>query len=270
MSVPPVRRVPSPTPGVRSIALPVEHGGWGFTLEPILLGLLVAVSASAWELAVAALAVFLARRPVKLLLTDAVRRRWLPRSWIAASFALGYGALALAGLAGALVTADPRFGVAYLAAVPAALVALYADAQTKSRTLVAELAGATAMGSTVTAIALADGWSYVTAFGLWLVLVARAVTTITLVRAQIRRVHKRPVRSGTVYTVAAVTVFVMVVLGVVEMVPWLSVVAITGIGILAYVSLRRPPVPARVVGWTQIATGLVVVFLTAIGVWRSW
>ncbi|VAV92581.1 Putative membrane-spanning protein, partial [hydrothermal vent metagenome] len=27
---------------VRSIALPTEHGGWGFTLEPILLGLLVA------------------------------------------------------------------------------------------------------------------------------------------------------------------------------------------------------------------------------------
>ncbi|MDX2007394.1 MAG: hypothetical protein SFU83_19325 [Meiothermus sp.] len=27
---------------LRSVALPNEHGGWGFTLEPILLGLLVA------------------------------------------------------------------------------------------------------------------------------------------------------------------------------------------------------------------------------------
>ncbi|MDJ0498494.1 MAG: YwiC-like family protein, partial [Acidimicrobiia bacterium] len=64
----------------RSIGLPVEHGGWGFTLEPALLGLLVAYSAAAWELAVASVAVFLARRPLRLVLTDLMRRRWLPRS----------------------------------------------------------------------------------------------------------------------------------------------------------------------------------------------
>ena len=45
---------------IRSIALPLEHGGWGFTLEPVLLGLLVAYSPAAWELSVAALAVSLA------------------------------------------------------------------------------------------------------------------------------------------------------------------------------------------------------------------
>ena len=47
---------------IRSIALPTEHGGWGFTLEPILLGLLVAPSAAAWEISAAALGIFLARR----------------------------------------------------------------------------------------------------------------------------------------------------------------------------------------------------------------
>ncbi|NHZ70059.1 MAG: hypothetical protein GWP18_00280, partial [Proteobacteria bacterium] len=55
------------------MALPTEHGGWGFTLEPILLGLLVAPSASAWEISAAALGIFLARRPVKILSTDLVR-----------------------------------------------------------------------------------------------------------------------------------------------------------------------------------------------------
>ena len=62
-------------PRIRSIALPTEHGGWGFTLEPILLGLLVAHSATAWEISAAALGIFLARRPVKIFSTDLVRGR---------------------------------------------------------------------------------------------------------------------------------------------------------------------------------------------------
>ena len=31
---------------LRTVALPVEHGGWGISLEPVVLGLLVAPSAS--------------------------------------------------------------------------------------------------------------------------------------------------------------------------------------------------------------------------------
>ena len=180
-----------PRVGLRSIALPVEHGGWGFTLEPVLLGLLVAYSAAAWELSVAAVAVFLARRPFKLVLTDLRRRRWLRRTSLAAAFAAGYGVVAVLGLVGALVTAPSRFLMAYAVAAPFVAVALVADANSRSRDLVAELAGSIAMGSTAAAIALADGWPVADAFGLWLVLAGRAVATIALVRGQIRRVHAK-------------------------------------------------------------------------------
>src|SRR5437762_11678455 len=51
---------------VRTIALPVEHGGWGISLEPVLLGLRVAPSqAGAW-VGVATLGAFLARHPLKV------------------------------------------------------------------------------------------------------------------------------------------------------------------------------------------------------------
>ncbi len=252
---------------MRSIALPTEHGGWGFTLEPVLLGLLVAASAAAWELAVAAVAVFLARRPFKLCMTDLVRRRWLDRTRVALAFALGYGSLALLGVVGALVTAGPRFLIAYAVAVPFAATAIAADARMQSRSLMAELTGAVAMGSTATAIALADEWALAEAFGLWLVLVARGLTSITLVRGQIRRVRNKPVGERAIYATAVVTVASMAVLATLDVVPWLSVVAIAALGGLAYVSLSRPPVVAKVVGWTQMAAGLAVVLLTAIGVW---
>ena len=49
---------------LRAVAMPSEHGGWGLTTEPGLLGLLVEPSLAGAALAVAALLLFLVRQPV--------------------------------------------------------------------------------------------------------------------------------------------------------------------------------------------------------------
>jgi hypothetical protein len=136
--------------------------------------------------------------------------------------------------------------------------------------VLAEMAGSIAMGATVTMIALADGWDISAAFGLWLVLTARAVTTVALVRGQIRRVHGRPAGESVIFSVQIAAVALLTVAASADVVPWMAVVAIAAIGLVAFVSLRRPPVAAKTVGWTQIAVGLGVVLLTAIGVWILW
>ena len=64
---------------LRTVALPSEHGGWGLTLEPVLLGLLVAHSVSALCIGLAAVLAFLARTPLKLAVVDARRGRTLER-----------------------------------------------------------------------------------------------------------------------------------------------------------------------------------------------
>lgn len=256
----------APRVSIRSIALPTEHGGWGFTLEPILLGLLVAPSASAWELSAAALGIFLARRPVKILSTDLVRGRWLARSKIALIFALIYGGFALAGAIGALFTTEGPFWIPVIVALPFALLALRADAHSKNRALIAELSGSIAMGATVAAIAIAGGWDLAPAFGLWLVLAARDVAAISLVRGQVRRVHDKPADATTIYLVQAVSILVVAIAAIAGIVPWLGVVAIGVVGLVAVVSLNRDPVPAKVIGWTQMGVGLAVVLITAAGV----
>jgi hypothetical protein len=55
-----------------------------------------------------------------------------------------------------------------------------------------------------------------------------------------------------------------------DLVPWLSVLAMAGVAVLAYRSLTLPPVQAKTVGWTQIGVGLGVVLFTAAGVWLDW
>jgi hypothetical protein len=255
---------------LRSIALPTEHGGWGFTLEPILLGLLVAPSWAGLGLALATTGVFLARRPVKLVTTDLVRKRRLPRTRMAGWFALGYGALSLAGLGLAVLTTTGQFWWPLVAAAPLAFLALRADAQSRNRGLIPELAGGIAMGSAVAAIAMAADWGWAAAFGLWLVLAARSYAAIILARAQVRRAKEQLYDRGGVYAAQVAALLVVALAASLAIVPLLSALAIFLLGVGAFYSLSRPPVPAKTVGWTQMVFGLLVVFLTATGVWTGW
>ena len=256
--------------GLRSIALPTEHGGWGFTLEPILLGLLVAPTWAGLGLAIATTAVFLARRPVKLVSTDLVRKRWVPRSRIALWFALGYGALSLAGLGVTISTAAGPFWWPLVAAAPLAAVSVQADAQSRNRGLIPELAGGIAMGSAAAAIAMAADWDWVAAFGLWLVLAARSYAAIILARAQVRRAKDQPYDGSSVYAAQVVALLVVGLAASLAIAPLLSALGIFLLGAGAFASLARPPVPAKTVGWTQMVFGLIIVFLTAAGVWTGW
>jgi len=92
----------------KSIALPPEHGSWGFLLEPILLGLLVAPSLAGVMMALAVLGAFLMRHPLKIAFTDWRRGKRYARTKTAEQFIAGYGLLALVGLVGAITLAGIR------------------------------------------------------------------------------------------------------------------------------------------------------------------
>ena len=83
------------TPNIRSIALPTEHGAWGFLLEPMLLGLLLTPTLAGLLLASALFAAFLIHQPLKIATEASVKGRSTPRSRIAWRFAIGYGLTAL-------------------------------------------------------------------------------------------------------------------------------------------------------------------------------
>jgi hypothetical protein len=62
------------------------------------------------------------------------------------------------------------------------------------------------------------------------------------------------------------SVIVIAIAAALGVVPWLSVVAVGLVGIVAFISLHRPPIPAKTIGWTQMVLGLAVVLVTAAGV----
>ncbi|MDQ3917054.1 MAG: YwiC-like family protein, partial [Acidobacteriota bacterium] len=175
---------------LKTIALPFEHGGWGISLEPVLLGLLAAPSPAGLWLALATMGAFLARHPLKIVAGDRRRGRQFARTTLARRFVLLYGAVALAGFALSVLTAPGYLFLWPLAlAAPLASAQLFYDAAGRSRSLLPEVAGSTGMASVAAAVGIAGGLSLPVAFGLWAVLAARVVPTILYVRARLSELH---------------------------------------------------------------------------------
>ena len=247
--------LPPRSVAMRPLALPVEHGGWGFLLEPIALGLLVVPSRGGALVAAAAVGAFLARHPLKLAMQDALRRRNYPRTrycrWFAALYALA-GALALAS---GVAIGGARVLIPLAVVVPLGVVQLVYDARNHSRELLPELSGALAMSSIAASIAIAGGMGLVPALGIAGIIAARTLPSILYVRSLLRHGPAWPV----------VAIHGLALLAVVWFASPFATAAMAMLLIRAVWGLTHEPPRAQTVGWREIVFGAVTVALVAIG-----
>ena len=202
-------------------------------------------------LGLAALFAFLARHPLKLAMQDAIRGRRYPRSpycWTLAAFWLLAAAF---GCACAVLVSGPAVLVPLGAVAPLALVQVGYDARNRSRDLLAELSGATAMAAIAAAIGIAGGLSFAPAFSWSGVTLARSLPSLVYVRALLRGNAKLPVLAMHVGAVAVVALLAS---------PY--AVAATGVLLLRAVwGLTHDVPPAKTIGWREIAYGVIFVAL---------
>lgn len=251
---------------LRAVALPSEHGGWGLTLEPVLLGLIVAWSWPGLLLGSAAFLAFLARTPAKLVVVDRRRGRWLERSRLAATVAAFHGVAIAALVLFATLQAGWTWWAALVPALPLVAVEWWFDIRSRGRRLVPELCGAIGVAAAVGAIVLAADRGWRLAAALWLVLAARSIGAIPFVRSQIARARRGEVDvhgsdaaqlAAVVVAAGAVAVWHPAVLGSI------------GVGLLAIAQAwwsRHDPPAVKVLGIRQMVLGLLLVGLTVTGV----
>ena len=260
---PPVRRERSP---LRAVAVPVEHGGWGLTAEPVLLGLLVAPTVGGLAIGVAAVLAFLARTPLKVALVDRHRGRYLPRTGLAWRVFAVEMLLLVALAAVAAVRGDGWFWWPLAVAAPILGTELAYDMRSRGRRLVPELAGAIGIGSVAAAIAQAGGRSTPVAVAVWMVLAARGVSAIVTVRDQVGGLHgkARNPRNVLVADAAAVALVAGAAAWEPRVLPGV-VAVLVAIGVQRVLS-RQPTPRAVVLGLRQTGLGVVVVVTTAVGI----
>ncbi len=255
----------APRAGIRSVAIPTEHGGWSLTLEPAILGLLVAWSPAGGALAAAALLAFVARTPLKIVLVDRWRGRHLERSELAKRVLTAELILLGALVAAAVVTARHSFWWPLAIAAPLIVIELWHDMRSRSRHLLPELAGTIGIGSVAAAIALAGGTTGGVAAGLWLVMAARSLAAVLFVRVQLLRFKEQDHQLWPSDLAQLVAVAIVVWGWRGGIVPAVAVSAMALLAAFELIAVRRPPQKAVAIGSQQIVLGLTLVLLTALG-----
>jgi hypothetical protein len=250
----------------RSVAIPTEHGGWGLTLEPVLLGLLLVASWAGAAVGVAAFLAFLVRTPLKLALVDRRRHRSLARTALATKIA-AIELIAIVGLASfALVTAGWDWLAPVALAIPLVAVELWFDVRSRSRRLVPELCGAVGIAAVAATIVIAGDGDAMLAGAAWMILAARAFASIPYVRTQIVRTRRATVRLAPTDALQGFAALVAAGALVVDEQVLLGTCAVVVLAAAQSIALRREHIPAvKVIGLRQMAAGLAVVAATAIG-----
>jgi hypothetical protein len=260
-----VEHRPRPRSALRSVVVPTEHGGWGLTLEPVLLGLIVGPSLSGVGLGLGAVVMFLARTPLKVLLVDVHRHRRLDRTRLT-RWAIGCYALALgACVAVPLVRAPARTWLPLTVMAPLVGTELWFDMRSRGRRLIPELAGAIGIAGVAAMMVFAAGRPTATAVACWALLSARAVTAITTVRDQVRGLHGRR-RQPMLVLVGDVGALSLAAVAVLVEPAAMAGAAAVGALVVTQRLLRLRPTPRAVIlGLTQTGLGLVLVGITALG-----
>lgn len=256
----------APAVKLRSVALPAEHGGWGFVLEPIVLGLLVAPSLAGLLLGIALLGMFLARHPLKIVMADRRRGRRFARTGLAERFALLYCGLAAFGVSGAALTGGADILLPMALAAPLMVLMLYYDFSSRSRDLLPELVGPVGLAAVSSSIALAGGWPLPPALALWALQSARAAPSVLYVRARLRLEHGKDVNRSLPLIAQGAGIALALALRLAQVAPLLAAAPLIVLLARAWFGLyRRVPTPAKIIGFREMGYGFGTALLIALG-----
>ncbi|MGJ3237112.1 MAG: YwiC-like family protein [Anaerolineae bacterium] len=252
----------------QTVALPTEHGGWGFISEPLLLGLLLAPTWGGLALAMMAFGAFLLRHPLKLVVKDRRKGRIVPRTLRAQQFVMLYGGVMLGAGGLVLLTLPPVPAlIPLLLCAPLIGVQLWQDMQNKSRSLSAELAGALATGAFASTLVMLGGWELPGALALWLALAIKGATAVLYVRARLRLEREQSHRSEQAIGAHWLGLVILIGASVARLLPWTAPLAMlvltlrAGLGLSAW----HKPRPPKVIGFQEIGYGLGFVLALVIG-----
>jgi hypothetical protein len=251
---------------LRSIALPIEHGGWGLLLEPLVVGLVIAPSWAGLGIAQLALFAYLARHPLKLAIGDWTQGRRNARTRAAERFAIAYSVMALLGLPLAAQAATPWWMPLGLA-VPPALFQLFHDVRRRGRALLPELAGSLALGAVAAAEMIAGNSGVTSAAAVWLLLSLKGIAAILYVRTRLRCDRRTDFDRRPPLLAHLALVAVAIGLAAVGVGPWLAIVAAVGLLARAVDGLsgRHAPQRPQAIGFRELGYGVAFALAVAVG-----
>jgi hypothetical protein len=252
---------------LRSVALPIEHGSWGFLFEPLVAGVAIAPSMASPWIALLVIGAFMMRQPLKIFLSDWRSGRWLPQTRYALSFLFFYAAVFCAGSIGAVSLAGAESFLPFALILPFAAFQIYCDSQRNSRLLLAEIVGAVSISSSIAVLAIAASWPHSKAFALWAIIAARLIPSIFYVRNRLNLEKGKTFSRVLPIAAHVVALIVVLLLALYGQTPFLPVVMFAVLLIRSIVGLSpyRKKVKAMKIGIGEVIYGSLTVLSLIVG-----
>lgn len=251
---------------IKSVAFPREHGAYGFTIEPLMLGLLAAFSWPGFFLALGTLLAFFAHQPVKIIFGQQNNLRWT-----AFLFLILYGIPALILFALFLDHASLHTALPFYTALSMMAAYMVLDLLKYSRRLFVEIMAPTAIGLIAVSIVLVTGWTELKAMGLGLLLAARFIPTPFYIRARLQLEKGQPADKAAAIFSAGFTLLLIGFLTIMKHTPILGFIGVLVLSLRAFfgVSRWRKESVVKAIGMREFFYGQVLVIFSALGYWFS-
>lgn len=210
---------------------------------------------------------FLLRQPLKFLIPDLMAGKNLPRTPLALKFTLIFGSVFAFGAIGSYAFTPTSSLLPFLAVAPFAVYQIYCDAIRQSRQLFPEITGAVALSSSVTVLALADGWGVSAAIALWVIMLARLIPSILYVRSRLRLEKGKETRNFPPLAAHVLALALVSGLAYDGLSPVLIVLMMAFLlgRVAVGLSALRSPAKAKVIGIREVIFGSLTVLALVFG-----
>lgn len=249
---------------LKQIAFPREHGSWGYTLEPLVLSLLVGFSVNGVLLALSTFIIFLAHQPIRIIFNKSLNNKLRIKAYLIFSI---YAVSSMVLLI--LVLLDSSFYqlLPFFISVIIMFGYLLLELNNVKRNIVIELLAAVSVGLIAMNIVLLNGWNWAYAAAFWFVILSRAVPTTFYVRSKLQIAKKQPTQELSVFVSSFVSLLIVFVLTYFSYLPLLSIAAVLMLISRAYIGIYklRGKLNVKKLGIMEFVYGIIFVLLVAAG-----
>ncbi len=246
---------------LRQILLPVEHGSWGLTLEPLALGLIVAFSLQGLYLAIASFFFFLAHQPVRIFLGKNENRKLT-----AFGIALVYIAISLFCLFKSFAYGNTANFFPFLTALLLMFAFLVSEIFLSRNDFLNRLIAPVAIDLIAMSLVLLGGMSFYKSTVFFLIISARSVQSSFYIHEQLKKIKKKNFRSAYVHLTGLIYLAFAIYFAVQKYSPFLTVVSILILIVRAWWGLTtNKKLTVKQSGILEFVYGILFVTFVALG-----
>ncbi len=248
----------------KQIAFPHEHGSWGYTLEPLILALLVGFSTEGILIAISTFFIFLAHQPIRIIFNKKYKKNYKLKAY--SIFSL-YSFIAAGSIL--FVILNFGFGKLFLFFIAMILMVGYLilELNNVKRNMASELIAAGSVGIIAANIVLLAGWGSIEIISFWLIILSRAIPTTYYVRGKLQMAKRQKVQELSILLTSLLSLFIVSILVFFTNIPVLSIIAVLMLTIRAYVGMYKSAGKANVkkLGIMEFGFGILFVIIVAVG-----